>query len=98
MAVRISGQPTTAFLKPKMYLKLVQRTEAVFLWEKRILTGPVRNGRSILASRQQRSTSPSPLPRAVARLASAKPFLLGWEGCKKQDEVRAPFKARNRSR
>lgn len=75
------------FLKPRMYLKLVLRTEAVFLWEKRIFTIPVQKAKSNLAS----SAIPPP---AVARPASAKQFLMGWERCAKQYEVRTHVKDR----
>lgn len=60
--------------------------------------GPAREATSKLASRWQRSTSPSPSPLAVVRPAAAKPFLISWERCEKQQEVRAHFKDRHRSR
>lgn len=47
-------------LKPRIYLKLVARTEAAFLRDKGILAGPARNARGKLASRWQKSTPPAP--------------------------------------
>ena len=85
-------------LKPRIYLKLVARTEAAFLRDKGILAGPARNAKGKLASRWQKSTSPAPIPLASAGPASAKPFWQDGEGREKQYEVRAHVKDRNRSK